>query len=156
MKIKLRYITATLVCCSSSSTTAQDIELLQALHLGTIAVIDNSTVSTVKITKEGLARATGGIHFIQTGQPAIFEATNFDPNRRLYINVTVLQSGTVTTMVSPEQFSIQEYDHLEFIQTDNQGTAQFLVGATFATSGSSSEGFRDTQYNANYSVTINY
>jgi hypothetical protein len=140
----------------SLDLNSQILQEIKPLSLGKIAIVDNGEVSTVKITKDGEARVTRGIYFLQTGQPAEFEISDSEPNRRIYITITPLQSSTVTGQVSSEQFSIVEYDHVEFIQTNSIGFASFFVGAVFATSGSDSENFLDTDFTANYQVTINY
>lgn len=135
---------------------AQTLEETQALDLGTIAILDNTNVGTISVNKDDLVRTTEGVRVIVFGRPAIFQARGFDSNRRLYITVQANQGGTVTDLVSPEQFTVQSYDADEYVTTDDQGDVEFSVGAVFATSGSGSTNFRDTDFSARYSVTVNY
>jgi hypothetical protein len=135
---------------------AQTIEQSEALDLGTVAVLDNSEVGTISINRTAFIRTTGGVRLLRAGRPGVFSARGFDSNRRLYITVQANQSGTVTTEVSSQQFTVQSYDHEEFIVTDDDGNADFSVGAVFATSGSGPTNFRDTVYAATYTVTVNY
>jgi hypothetical protein len=141
---------------ASANVSSQTLEESQALDLGRIAVIDNDTVGTVFINKDAFTTVSGGVRILVPGRPAIFEARGFDSNRRLFISVQANQAGTVTSEVSQEQFTVEAYDAEEFITTDAQGNADFVVGARFATSGSGSENFRDTVYSATYTVTVNY
>lgn len=135
---------------------AQTLDESQALNLGTIAITSNDSVGFIEINKDAFISTSGGVRILIPGTPAIFEARGFDANRRLYITVQANQGGTVTGEVSPEQFVVESYDADEFITTDNSGSADFVVGARFTTSGSGSENFRDTTYTARYTVTVNY
>lgn len=149
-------ITAVLVLFHVPSL-AQVIAQTQALNLGTVAVLDNSTVGTISINNDALVQTTGGVRVLISGTPAIFSVTGFDSERRLFITVQANQSVTTTTLFSPEQFIIQSYDSSASITTNEVGDGEFSVGATFATSGSGSVNFRDgVQYQASYSVTVNY
>jgi hypothetical protein len=140
----------------SFSCFSQVLTETQALDLGTVVVASNDSVNTVSIDKEGNYRTTGGIYVIEIGEPSIFEASGFAGNQRLNITVTAGQSTTTTAAFSPQQFNVQSYQAQDFINTNAQGIATFLVGAVFATSGNGSINFRDTQYTANYTVTINF
>jgi hypothetical protein len=144
------------VLTTAADAYGQTLEESQALDLGRIAVIDNDSVGTIFINKDSFTSVSGGVRILTTGRPAIFEARGFDSNRRLFISVQPNQAGTVTSDVSQEQFTVEAYDAEEFITTDAQGNADFVVGARFATSGSGSENFRDTVYSATYTVTVNY
>ncbi|MDT0582881.1 MULTISPECIES: hypothetical protein [Alteromonadaceae] len=135
---------------------AQTVEEIQALDLGTVAVLDNSTVGTIEIDLDSFTRTSGGVRLLQVGQPAIMRAQGFDPERRLYITVQANQGGTVTDQVSQEQFVVQRYDAEEFVITDESGNVDFVVGGVFATSGSGGTNFRDTVFRAQYTVTVNY
>lgn len=152
MKMTLFVLTVLFSCsCFSQSLTET-----QALDLGTVVVARNNSVSTVSIDKDGNYRTTGSIYVIKVGEPAIFEASGFAGNQRLNITVTSAQGTTNTAAFSPEQFTVQSYEAQDFIKTNPLGNATFIVGAVFATTGSSSLNFRDTQYTARYAVTINF
>ena len=151
---KLAFTIAAVMICELGY--GQTIEESQALDLGTIAIIDNTYIGTINISKEGVVSKTGGIGILRYGSPALFQVRGFDSNRRLYISVQANQSGTVTNEVSAEQFTVQSYDSSEYITTNEQGDAEFSVGAIFATSGSGSSNFRDTVFSAAYAVTVNY
>lgn len=145
-----------LISCPWQTLNAQTVEEIQALDLGTVAVLDNSTAGTIEIDLDSFTRTSGGVRLLQVGQPAILRARGFVPERRLYITVQANQGGTVTERVSQEQFVVQRYDAEEFVITDESGNVDFVVGGVFATSGSGGTNFRDTVFRAQYTVTVNY
>lgn len=156
LRNSLRALTFSISLTFVSSTMSQTIEEVQSLELGIVAVLDNSSVGTIEINRDSFTRTSGGVRLLQVGRPAIIQARGYDSNRRLYISVQANQGGTVTEQISQEQFTVQSYDTEEFVTTDENGSVDFVVGAVFATSGSGSTNFRDTVYNATYTVTVNY
>lgn len=152
----MKTILSILVVLFSSFCFSQSLTETQTLDLGTVVVARNDSISTVSIDKDGNYRTTGSIYVIKGGEPAIFEASGFAGNLRLNITVTSAQGTTTTSAFSPEQFIVQSYEAQDFVKTNPLGNATFIVGAIFATTGSSSLNFRDTQYTARYAVTINF
>jgi hypothetical protein len=152
----MKTILAILGLIFSFTCFSQSLSEIQTLDLGTVVVANNNSISTISIDKEGNYRTTGGIYVIKPGEPGIFEVSGFLGNQGLNITITAGQGATSTVEFSPEQFTVQSYETVDFIKTNALGVATFMVGAVFATSGNSSTNFRDTQYNASYTLTINF
>ena len=155
-RLKLTLLCSALLYLYITPVSAQTIEEIQALDLGRVAILDNTNAGTISINRDSFTSTTGGVRLLQVGQPAIIRAEGYEPNRRLFITVQATQGGTVTQQVSQEQFIVQGYDAEEFVTTDENGNIDFAVGGTFSTSGSGSTNFRDTVFNATYTVTVNY
>jgi hypothetical protein len=152
----MKIILSTFVLIISFTSFSQTLAEIQALNFGTVVVASNSSVNTISIDKEGNYRITGDVYVIEAGEPAIFEASGFLGNQQLNITITSGQSATSTVEFSPEQFSVQEYKSEDLVKTNATGSATFFVGGVFTTSGNGSTNFRDSEYNANYTVTINF
>lgn len=140
----------------SHNAGSQEIEVIESLNLGVVAVTDNESIGSIEIDSEAVTRVRGGVRLIAQGQPALVQARGFDANRRLFISIQPNQLQTATDEVSPEQFTVQSYQAAEFVVTDENGEASFTIGGTFATSGSGSLNFRDAEYPARYTISVNY
>ncbi|MBF7072413.1 DUF4402 domain-containing protein [Glaciecola sp. MH2013] len=140
----------------SVSALGQEIEVIQPLNIGVVAITDNDSIGSIEIDAEAVTRVRGGVRLISQGQPALVQARGYEANRRLFISIQPNQFRTATEEVSPEQFTVVSYQVAEFVVTDENGIANFNIGGTFATSGNGSLNFRDTEYPARYTITVNY
>lgn len=133
-----------------------DLNLLQPLNFGTVAVVDNSTTQSIIIDELGNYSISSGLRTLVPGQPAIFEASNYPGNLQLFVSSMITRANTSSDVYSVEQFTLSNLHIQSSVITGGDGTAQIIVGGTMQTSGSGTLNFVDTTYESTLSITINY
>ena len=133
-----------------------DLNLLQPLNFGTVAVVNNATTQSITIDELGNYSISSGLRTLEPGEPAIFEASGFPGNLQLFISSLITQANTNSVIYSPEQFTLTQLHTQSSVITGGDGTAEIIVGGTMVTSGSGTLNFVDTTYTSDLRITINY
>ncbi|MEM0909991.1 MAG: DUF4402 domain-containing protein [Pseudomonadota bacterium] len=139
-----------------SSNVFATITTLQSIDFGTIAVTDNSQVSSLLIDPAGNVQVIGGIAVIDNGNQGIFELSGFPSNSTITADVTVLNSQMISQVASEETFTFSLIVFGNSLVTDQNGTAQLSVGGRIDTSGNGIDNFTDTDYESTIQVTVSF
>ncbi len=140
----------------SCGDTFADITQLTPLSFGTVAVSDNTAAQTINVTTSGRAYYSNYVHPIQDAQRGVYLLSNFPTNQILSVTTQAISSTTTSSQASSEQFSLTNVNTTTYVTTDASGEATIYVGGTLSTSGSGSSAFSNTQYTAQFQITVNY
>ena len=139
-----------------SGITKATITPVQSLSFGKIAVTNNQRVSSIAIDPVGNVQVDGGIAVLEDGNHAIYELSDFPPNRVLDIDVRPLNTEMIPDVSSEETFEISISTNSATLITNNAGIALLSFGGKIETSGSGFISFTDTQYQSTIQITVNF
>lgn len=126
------------------------------INMGTIVVVDNSTVQSLTVDLFGNVIASTGLRIIERGEPGSYVATSLIPNVTYNISVSVQNSTMNPGVASQEYFTFDIPSYDEQVLSDNNGDATIRVGGRIRTSGSGGQGFTDASYVSTVRVTISF
>ena len=132
---------------------AIEFEELRQLNLGTVAVVDNASASSVSVSRSGIVDAEGKILVVSSPTPGRYQVSGFPPNARIELDAEVA-TLTVGDTGAPEPLTLIEYDANE-LQSNEFGEVVLQLGATMQTSGSG-EGYVDAPYAGNASLVFHW
>jgi|GEM_PF-1370515 len=131
----------------SSCWAAPEMTELQALDFGTIAVRDNASVSTAKVSANGTPAYTGSILFVTAPTPGRYRISGLPPFVTVTPSLLAITAavegqvgGAVLTLSQPV---LQPAD----LRTNAQGEVEFRLGASMTTSGNTTP-YADGVYRA--------
>lgn len=124
------------------------------MYFGTIAVGDNSVVSSISMDFNGNTSSTGSIYILSDGQPAELEISNFPARKELTLSA---DTPTVLTRVGggTNTFTATSISIPSLISTDGTGYALVPIGGTLVTSGNS-QSYLDGTYRWSLQITVTY
>lgn len=149
-------LAVTLCTMSITGFVKATITPLQSLNFGTITVTNNNFVSSLSIDPAGNAQVVGGIAIIVPGNHAIYELSDLPSNRRVNVDVIVINAQMIASAASEETFQFSVIQNTSFLNTDLNGTALLFIGGRITTSGSGVNRFSDTQFNSTIQVSVNF
>ncbi|GAB2915779.1 DUF4402 domain-containing protein [Rheinheimera gaetbuli] len=133
-----------------------DLNIDSPLSFGEIAILNNNTVSTTTITRQGAQISTNQIYIIRSGTPGVYTLSGLP----LFTNVSLsvdLPAYSAMPYPGTAQFQINAVDIPNTLNTGNTGTAQFRMGATLSTSGNPAQSyFSGADYTLFLNVNIVY
>jgi hypothetical protein len=132
-----------------------DIQVVQPLSFGKIAIASNASVSTTTVRRNGTQLSTNKIFVVEAGRPAIIQLTDFP----IYTTMTLTANTPVTSSMAyggSEQFTVTALEMASTIKTDNLGQTNFLIGGTLATSGGGGSYFNDAPYDIYIDIEFSY
>ncbi len=142
------------VACTYAIPVTATITPIQSLNFGTIAVTNNSFVSSITIAPNGNVQVVGGIAILSAGNHAVYEISDFPNNRTLNVDVTVINTEMLSQTASEETFSFSVLTNSDTIVTDNNGMAMLAIGGRIETSGNGSIRFSDTAFESTIQITV--
>lgn len=146
-------VTAALLLASGIACAA--IVEQQQLNFGTIAIPDNSAVSSMTIPYNGLTPSiSGNIVFLAPGNPGIYRLQSFPPDTALIISVTGSNLIYMSNHPTAEPLQMNAFTY-PTLTTDSLGEAVIELGATIVTTGSGAP-YQDGPYSGDISITINW
>ena len=123
----------------------------QQLHFGTFALVDNLTVSTLKVPYNGTNPvATNKLYPLSFGQAGNYSLSAFPAFTPLIISISDYELKIGVS----EPFTVGSFTH-ESIITDVNGEAQLRLGATLSTSGTGTL-YGDAVYSGNMNIVISW
>ncbi|WAJ70814.1 DUF4402 domain-containing protein [Catenovulum adriaticum] len=132
------------------------LDMIQPLTFGTIVVGKNDGVSYIEVSPLGTMKAYNHIWIIKSGQNAEFLVSNLPPYKEVNIQVDTLTTTTSTQINDTEQFLVDTVTILPSpITTDSTGKAKIYIGAVLKTTGNNKI-YLNTEYTANFRITLNY
>ncbi|MGB3725131.1 MAG: hypothetical protein WA981_05140 [Glaciecola sp.] len=155
-KLTVLAVFSLIMCGSLQNAQSQEVQEITPVYFGTVVVLDNSTVGSIRIDEFG--NTTVSTHFAVIDPPRYgeFRLVNFVPNSILFITGGIIQAGTTSPQVSPEQFTLNAVNVRATIRVDADGNAEFRVGGELVTSGSNSLAFGNQTYTSRLSITVDY
>lgn len=132
-----------------------DINVLQSIDFGTIAVTKNSFPGSIYVDPAGNVQVTGGLALLTEVQVGVFEITNYPENTQIDVEVNVVNSQMIPQIASEETFQFEVFINSNSLLTDSSGTTLLRVGAKITTSGSGSIAFTDTAFDSAIQITVN-
>jgi len=142
-------VTAAFLLVAKNVTAA--ITEVQELSFGTFALVDNATVSTLRIPYNGTNPvASSKLYPLTRAQPGQYQISGMPSFQALIITINnfSLQVGAA------EPFNVNTFTYPALI-TDTNGEALLEVGATLNTTGSGT-GYADATYTGTISITISF
>jgi hypothetical protein len=118
---------------SSPASAAPDIEELSFLSFGTLAVPDNSSVSTYTFSRSGRPTIEGSVIVISPGSTGRLRLTGFPQNVGIEIDADLAALTAGGTGV-PEPLMVISYDFGE-VRSNAEGSVDVVFGGTWETSG---------------------
>lgn len=128
----------------------------ESVHLtfGTLALGSNDLSSTVTLPRSGRnLEVTGNFVVVDAGVPGLYRLSGFPPVTRIDVEVAeaTLSAGGLGI---PERINVDQYD-IGSVITNQAGSGQFQLGATFSSSGSGGV-YEDALYSGNARVRLTY
>ncbi|MCU4677440.1 DUF4402 domain-containing protein [Catenovulum sp. 2E275] len=138
------------------SVCMSQIEMIQPLSFGTIVVGKNNEVSYIEVSPLGVTQAHNHIWLIEEGQNAEFLVTNLPPYREINVQIDILTPTAKSNFHDTEQFVVDSVAAFPSpITADSVGQAKIYVGAVLKTTGNN-QTYLNTEYMANFRITLNY
>lgn len=154
MSIKNIVLTLSLPTLFSSSVSAEFL-IDSHFYFGKIAITNNSSVSSVQISRTGRSIATGNIYILEAGQPGVYSLTELPPFTVVSLSAS-LPAFSQSTLPGTQQFSISAVDMPDTVNTDADGTMQFMVGGVLQTSGAGGTYLGPADYQIMLDIDISY
>jgi hypothetical protein len=139
----------------SSPLSIAAIATISELSFGTIAVVNNDTMSDISINTSGRIIITNHIRVIMPGQRGEYVLSSYPTYTQLFTTVSVVQSQSTSPAPGSEQFTLVEVNTAPSVTTSGSGTATVFVGGTFRTSGAAGQ-YNDTLYSASFNLDVNF
>jgi hypothetical protein len=136
--------------CSIAAVT-----IVNELHFGTIAVVNNSTTSDISIQLNNSILLTNHMRVLIPGQRGEYLLSSYPAFTRLFTTVSVVQSETTSLAPGSQQFTLVAVTTAASVTTSGSGTATVIVGGTLRTSGAGGQ-YNDTPYTATLDLDVNY
>jgi hypothetical protein len=146
-------LTAVLLLLPAVART--EVQQIQPLSFGKIAIASNSSVSTTTVRRNGSQSSTHKIFIVQKGQPASIQLADFPIFTTIHLSAITPVTSSMPYGGS-EQFTLTALDMPESIKTDNSGRANFYIGGTIATSGMGGSYFNGASYDLYIDLELSY
>lgn len=146
------------VCCfvalsSLQVAHAQTITEIIPFNFGTIALTDNASPKYITVARNGTVIIDPAILLVGPSPvPAEYSLTGFPPSTALTVSIT---DATLTSGLSPETFSLSQYEYTANPGTDGAGNYTLDIGYRLATNGSGSM-YTDATYSGTLLITVAY
>lgn len=118
-----------------TARAAPQIEALQGLDFGILAVTSNATPSTVKVSPRGSTSYGTGFIFIAAAQPGRYRLSGYPPFTDIGLSMSAAQLNVNGTGPSETLTVSAAVTAPQTLRTDQNGTVEFDLGATLTTSG---------------------
>ncbi|OUR90582.1 hypothetical protein A9Q81_19045 [Gammaproteobacteria bacterium 42_54_T18] len=142
-------IVCSVVLFSSNANAAMDEE--QSLHFGTFALVNNTTVSTLKIFHTGATPdASSKLYPLSFGQAGHYRLTAYP----VFTPLTITIADFTLNVGMAEPFTISAFTH-DAIITDGAGEALLKLGATLSTSGTGTN-YGDAVYTGIIDIQVSF
>jgi len=150
-----RTIVAAALACYASAVSA-DIEILQTLDFGTVAIKSNNRIERYTISKEGNNNASSNIVIFSNGTRGLFRLFNLPSNQNVFITTTIADLTLRSPEFNTDQFNFESLESLTVFRTDANGEVIVPVGGTIATNGDGSINFGVSPLAGTFSFSVNY
>ncbi|NVK54237.1 MAG: hypothetical protein HWE26_01370 [Alteromonadaceae bacterium] len=126
-----------------------------AFSFGKIAVTNNSSVSSIQMSRSGRASATNNIYIIELGTPGVYSLTDMPPYTVINFSANV-PAYSSSTIPGTQQFILRAVDMPSSVNTGQAGIAQFTIGGVLETSGLGGTYISPASYNIDLAIDISY
>lgn len=143
--------------CALLTTSAvwAELDLIQPLQFGKIAITGNSSVSVTSVRRNGSQTSSNKILIIERGHPAIIQLSNYPAYTTLSLSASPpFYSGAAYP--GTEQFAITAVDMPATVRTDPTGQVQFNLGGTLSTSGVGGVYYSNAVYEMYIDIEISF
>jgi hypothetical protein len=138
LEIILKNLLIAVCLWALSASLAADFSIDVPFSFGEIAVRNNSSVSTVTISRHGIQQSTNQILILKTGAPGVFTVSGLHPYTIINLSVD-LPAHSAMPYPNTAQFELTSVDIPSSVNLGPTGSAQFKMGGTLSTSGNPSE-----------------
>ncbi|MDI9244470.1 DUF4402 domain-containing protein [Marinobacter sp. CHS3-4] len=135
------------------SNAAPAIEELAPLDFGTVAVPDNSLVSSLSLSRSERIQIEGAFILISSGTAGRLRLTGFPANVGVEIDADLAELDIEGATIS-ERLSVTAYDFGD-IRTDSNGSVDIFFGGTIETSGNG-QAYEDGPYDGTAQFRFTY
>tara|TARA_B100002049_G_scaffold225453_1_gene197530 strand:- start:250 stop:732 length:483 start_codon:yes stop_codon:yes gene_type:complete len=125
------------------------------LSFGKIAVTDNSTVSSVQMSRSGRSSSTNNIYVLELGTPGAYTFTELPPYTMINLTADV-PAYSSSTIPGTQQFILRSVDIPSSIKAGPAGMAQFTMGGVLETSGVGGTYISPASYTVVLAINISY
>lgn len=146
---------AALIAIGTSNLAYADINPVQLLDFGIIAIADNSSPASITVDEFDNVSADPSFRVISRGQPAIYQITNLVPNTTFTVDVDVINVSMNPGVASLEYFDLEIVRVNNTVLSDSLGQATLTFGGKITTSGSGGLDFAEATYSSNLRITVN-
>lgn len=126
-----------------------------AFDFGTLAITDNTNVSSMQILRSGKTTTAGDIYILKIGQPGVYTLTELPPFAIVGISAE-LPAYSSSQIVGTQQLTISAVDMAENLRVNENGTVQFKVGGVLQTSGAGGTYVGPATYQIRLNISITY
>ncbi len=129
------------------------------LDFGTVALVNNNAVYTLRVGQNGSISHDSEFVIITSGVPGRYFLSAFPANTLINVSVVTADPSGWTELAgftdpSSTQFQVKNFDTIASLNTDANGEKTIYIGATLFTSGTGN--YIDAQYVAFMDVIISY
>lgn len=135
---------------------SNDIQLEEPLNFGHIAIKDNNSVQTLRITSSGTMTKTEGLIVVEPGQAGRYLLYGFPSNTLLNIQVDPTPVTSTFDSGTPQAtFTLLPQLDTNLYTTNGLGEVILPLGGELTTSGDG-QLYLDGEYRATYTLIINH
>ena len=131
-----------------------EIEELEPLDFGTVAIPANDEVSELALSRTGLSiRVEGTMIVVDRGSPARYRLSGFPANTNIEVELdeaTITAGGTGI----PEPLRIEDYDFND-VRTNDAGEAEIQLGGVMRTTGNGGD-YEDAPYEGSTTLRVHW
>lgn len=155
MKHWLNFILINVILFMKPNLARAEIEVVQQLSFGTIALLKNDQVYRLSIDRQGDINYDSPYRLLDNPKRALFRVTNLVPNRSVFVIATI-DSGTMRSAeLNTGTFTIESLDVTAIQFSDEFGELLIPVGAIIASSGDNNMIFGSGVLRGRISLEIN-
>lgn len=149
----IHFIFLLMLLLTASTAHAQTITETNPFNVGTIAITDNNAPRSLTVTRGGAVLADSQILLMGAApSPAQYALSGFPASTALTIAIT---DTTLSSGLSPETFSLDNYEYTVNPGTDASGNYTMDIGYRLRTNGSGNM-YADASYTGTLMITVNY
>jgi hypothetical protein len=127
----------------SMLSAATEVEQLTLLNFGTIAVPDNSSVSSLAFSRSERVEIEGSLILVSSGVAGSLRLTGFPANVGVEVDADLAELAIEGPTIS-ERLAVTGYDFGD-VRTDSDGAVDIVFGGTLVTSGTG-QAYEDGPY----------
>jgi hypothetical protein len=139
-----------------SASVFAEVEVMQSLSFGTLAVLSNNQVQTLTLTKEGDVYLTNDLISVVAPQRALFRLFNIQANQTIIVRGTIINSELQSSELNTEAFTFESLNMKTVFVSDDFGEVIIPVGGTISTSGNGNMIFGGLPLTADFYLEISY